>query len=275
MPQVRCPHCGTTMNLENRRETDFSLILGALHSRERSFSELLRITGLPRKTLYLRLKELCKIDAIIKNKLYYLNEANPHKEWEKKLMNGNSRLFNKKTIALLLLLCIGLPVTTNVLATFFQSPPPPPEPGPIGYFTAIVTANNVSNVYGWQVGLCFNSTNLEVIDVRPGGFLTAIEQNAEAAQNETTGYEITKKTMFCYTIIDRDILFIGQTLLGEDVSETNHSGSLVIIKFGYYYAYQEPELIFDESTGYNTMLLRADCSEIQLHENTVTIRCLP
>jgi len=266
------------MNLENRRETDFSLILGALHSRERSFSELLRITGLPRKTLYLRLKELCKTDAIIKNKLYYLNEANPHKEWEKKIMPGNSRLLNnKKAIVLLLLLCIGLPVTTNVIATFFQSPPPTPsEPEPLGYLTAIVTANNVSNVYGWQVGLRFNSTNLKVIDVRPGGFLTETEQNTDVAQNETSGYEITKKTLFCYNTIDSDILLIGQTLLGEDTSETNHSGPLVIIKFGYYYAYQEPELILNENLGYyNTMLLRADCSEIPLNENTITIRCLP
>ena len=98
MPQVRCPRCGSTINLENRKETDFSLILSALRSKARSFSELLRITGLPRKTLDIRLKALCVEDAIIKNKLYYFNQAHPHRYLESKLMIGQTKMFNRKAI---------------------------------------------------------------------------------------------------------------------------------------------------------------------------------
>jgi len=275
VPQVRCPNCGTTINLENRRETDFSLILNALHSQARSFSELLRITRLPRKTLNIRLKELCTRDAIVKNKLYYLNGANPSKEWERKIMHRNSKLFiHKRAIILALLLCIGIPATTNFVLAIF-APSSTPEPQPIGYLTAIVTVNNVSDVYGWQVGIRFNSTNLSVASVTPGSFLK--NENLFDDMLGDDAYLI-HGTWFAKNTIhtpEYDVLVIGQTLLGKDTARASGSGDLVVVSFAIWHAYELPKLVFKESPQYNTMLLKIDTTEIPLKENTIVLHYSP
>jgi len=214
------------------------------------------------------------MNAITKNKLYYWNEEYPHKELERKIMKGNSRfLANKKAIILFLLFCIGFPVTTNVFAMFFLTPPP--EPGPIGHFKAIVTVNNVSDVYGWQVGLRFNSTNLKVVNVNPGGFLIGIDQYTDNVYDvaDQNGVELIRGTLFCHKLKD-GILVIGQSLLGN-ISGISGGGSLAVIEFEYYCVYQEPELIFNGNPLDDTMLAKIDTSEIPLDENTVTIHFLP
>ena len=66
MPKIRCPNCGTTIDLENRRKIDFSLILNALRKNPKTFTDLLHLTGLPRKTLSMRLKDLCNSKVIDK-----------------------------------------------------------------------------------------------------------------------------------------------------------------------------------------------------------------
>lgn len=284
MPQVRCPRCGTTITLENRKETDFSLILNALHNGARSFSELLRTTGLPRKTLNNRLKELHTLDAIAKNKGYFLNEANPHKEWEKKLMYGNSRILtnNKKALILLLLLCIGTPATF-AFARFFQSPLAKPElrtnAEPLGYLTTIIKTNNVSDVYGWQIGLRFNSTNLRIMSITPGSFLTEektiITYNVDHPENETTYVETGTFFSWGLTGPEKNVLLVGQSLLGRHDMGVSGSGDLAHIRFSYLYTYEQPELVFNESPQYDTMLLRMDTTEIPLQQNTVTMHCLP
>jgi len=167
MPEIRCPKCGITINLKKRKEIDFKLILNALKSRERSFSELLRMTGLPRKTLSLRLTELNKEGVIFKDKLYHLNKQNAI-QLESKLPKIRF-LENKRTIALLLFLMITLSTTTGfVLAMFSQ--PSRMEPEPIGYVTTVIKVNNVTDVYGWQIGLRFNASNMKVISISPGHF---------------------------------------------------------------------------------------------------------
>lgn len=256
MPQIRCPNCGTTINLENRKETDFNIILKALQSKARSFSELLRITQLPRKTLTFRLDELCHMEAVTKDGLYYLNEACPHKEWQKKIMEVNSRMFTRKrAIALLVILCIGLPVTGNVVVAMLA---PRPPLGPLGTFTATVTVNDVSeSVFGWQVGLRFNSTTLKVITVSPGDFLAKGESGADE------GWPFYKGTFFVHNVIENNILVICQSLLTSESNGVSGSGTLVTITFGYYETpYKDPALVFDQNQYYATMLLRKDASQI-------------
>jgi hypothetical protein len=74
MPKITCPGCGTTIDLENRKLLDFGKIFKALQGGPKTFTELLRITGLPRKTLSLRLKSLCDSGAVLKNGTYILNK---------------------------------------------------------------------------------------------------------------------------------------------------------------------------------------------------------
>jgi len=273
MPQVRCPRCGSTINLENRKETDFSLILSALRSKARSFSELLRITGLPRKTLDIRLKELCVEDAIIKNKLYYFNQAHPHRYLENKLMIGHTRMFNRKAIVLLLLVCVGLPLTTRfAMAMLFQNPIAQPQP--LGYYTATITVNGVSDVYGWQAGIRFDPTNLKVIDIIPGDFLIEKEKNTIISSLKETDQNENAEALFL-TATSGNVLVVGQTLLAKSGPTTNSDGVLATIVFAYYKSYQAPELVFGESPQYNTMLLRMDTTEIQLSENTIAMNCPP
>jgi hypothetical protein len=266
MPQVRCPHCGTTINLENRKETDFSIILKALQSRARSFTELLKITRLPRKTLNIRLKELCVMDAVTKNKLYYLNEACPQKEWQKNILEGNSRLFNnKKALILLFILCVGLPATGNfAFAIFFSSLPPKPQP--LGNLTVIVKVSNVSDVYGWQIGLRFDSAKLKVVSARPGDFFG----NPEEGTSLSDHVEYIGNTLF-YNSLKTDILVLCQTLTGDQPT-VSKSGSLAIVEFEYYsLTYENPHLIFNEPT-HGAMLLHKDASEIPINENTITLQ---
>jgi PKD repeat protein len=74
-PQITCPHCGNTINLENRKEVDFEKITYALNNSPKTFTELLEITNLPRKTLSLRLKDLCTSGSIVKDGGYRLSTS--------------------------------------------------------------------------------------------------------------------------------------------------------------------------------------------------------
>ena len=67
---------------------------------------------------------------------------------------------------------------------------------------------------------------------------------------------------------------IGQSLLKEE-SEASGSGDLVVVIFAYYEYYEQPQLIFNESEQYTTMLLRKDASEIPLSGNMVTVDYFP
>jgi len=169
MPQIRCPNCGTSIDLKSRRKTDFNLIVGALKEKPRTFTELLKMTYLPRKTLSLRLKELIKSGVIIKDRGYHLNGASQSKEWNKKLKTHLS--FDTKHILLLLLVfTIGIPVGAQVYATLF-TPVLPSEPIIMDTFMANIVVHDVIDLYGWQVGVRFNPDTLVVISVTEGDFL--------------------------------------------------------------------------------------------------------
>ncbi len=92
-PQITCPHCGNTINLENRKEVDFEKIMYALNSAPKSFTELLEITSLPRKTLSLRLKDLCNSGSIVKDGGYRLGVPfSPNKKIYTTKNGGNGKM---------------------------------------------------------------------------------------------------------------------------------------------------------------------------------------
>lgn len=138
-PQIRCPQCGMSINLENREKIDMNLIMRALQTKRRLFTKLLTITKLSRKTLSLRLKELVSTGAIVKDGGYALNgflslaqsfgnyAGIPNEDLKKTLVH-----LRKNIVVLFLLLCIGMPVAFHVYAHLTSSPEPIP---PVATFT--------------------------------------------------------------------------------------------------------------------------------------------
>jgi hypothetical protein len=263
MPQIRCPKCGTLINLQNRRFNDFCIILKALESKGRTFSELLKITKLPRKTLSLRLKQLLDDEETMKNGKYYTN--NGKGKTTESLLDKEIRFpSSKKLLASLIILMLGIPSISLALARLYQ----PIEPQPLGYLRVEVYVNNVTDVYAWQVGIRYNHTNLKILSVEPGNFLT---EGIEAQSNKLSpNVEIYKNTLFFHNVLDGGILVACQTLTGSSPS-VNGSGILLIIEFAYFYKYEEVTIIYDESPQYDTGLLRKDTTEIPISRNTITL----
>ena len=188
-------------------------------------------------------------------------------------MIGQTKMFNRKAIVLLLLVCVGLPLTTRfAMAILFQNPIAQPQP--LGYYTATITVNGVSDVYGWQAGIRFDPANLKIIDLAPGDFLIENEKNTIISSLKDTVQNENAEALFLTSTFE-NVLVIGQTLLGKSGPTTNSGGVLATIIFAYYKTYQTPELVFGENPRYDTMLLRMDTTEIQLSENTIAMNCLP
>jgi PKD repeat protein len=141
-PQITCPHCGSTINLENRKEVDFEKIMYALDKSPRTFTELLTITNLPRKTLSIRLKELCTSGSIVKDGGYHLNSSIKPTGKILRKRNGNGKMNgtmlhigkNVQWIPAALIVCLVVvafgsavmlsapPVSNTPNANFFFSP---------------------------------------------------------------------------------------------------------------------------------------------------------
>jgi len=249
MPQIRCPTCGTTINLESRRETDFRMIISMLEKEPKTFTELLRGTGLPRKTLSLRLKELCASGIIIKNGGYQLN-GSPPPHLRSKLLNfkgnGGNRLFilNKKVLLLVLILCIGIPVSGYVYANYAPKPVIPPEEPKTQYYGFLIVKigiKEVTNLYAWQARINYDTEILEFRNISRGEepfFKNAIPR----ALYSTDSFEDIE-----------DDLLVGDSLMGIDTVGVNGSGTLAIITFAIkapgktleYFKENPPVIVFD------------------------------
>lgn len=122
---------------------DCSMIVGALRKNPQTFTNLLKVTGLPRKTLSLRLKDLLKTGTITKNGGYCLNGHSSFPTNDRILMHHDKRRdlpsLKRYLQIVLLVLCISLPVAAHVYATYFAYQPmdTPPQPPllPIASFT--------------------------------------------------------------------------------------------------------------------------------------------
>jgi len=259
MPQIRCPKCGTTVNLENRRNNDFNLILKSVKNKERSFSELLKITKLPRKTLNLRLKQLLMENKLIKNEkgLYCANDGGGG------ILDKEIQWPANKKLLSLLILCLCLPTISFALAMMIQ---PTIEPQPLGRFIIKVGVKDVSDVYGWQIGLRFDSTKLKVVSVSPGDFFENPTQCDNLLSKDITDLG---NTLFITKVYNGTIV-ICQTLKGDSPPKSG-SGTLAIIEFQFYSSdYEKPELIFDDP-AYGTALGRKDATEIPIDRNSISI----
>jgi PKD repeat protein len=151
-PQITCPHCGSTINLENRKEVDFEKIMHALGKSPRTFTELLNMTNLPRKTLSLRLKDLCASGSIMKDGGYHLNPSNvsANRTFSKRNGKMNPTILhikkNVQWIPVALIICLGLVAFGS--AMMISPPTPPPAPTVANFYyirpSSIVTGRNLT-----------------------------------------------------------------------------------------------------------------------------------
>jgi len=260
MPQITCPKCGVTINLENRRKIDFSLILSEVKRKPKTFTELLKITNLPRKTLSLRLKELRENGVLVKDgRVYKLNDPSGFNEFSVKKF---SRIFyndrQKVTLALVILL-ICFSASGYVLAKFLTSPKlhdrnssPPPI---IGTFTMDIYVMDVSDLHSWQVAVTYNSSQLKVLRITPGGFI---------------GTEFAKD--FAYSTDTRkDLLLLAGWLFG-DAPGKNGSGKLATVTFGYFTEeYEKPQLVLNNEPFFGTKLIDSNGLLLEIHDGTIKL----
>lgn len=237
-----CPNCGTTINLENRRDLDFKLIKNATDKHPRTFTELLHITKLSRKTLNLRLKDLCAEGLLIKEEgMYKSNGSSNFGNNGGNIVNGLSRVFADKKIrtgVMLVALLASFSVSGYVLATmiapktYVQNDL---QPIALGTFTATLNVNNVSDLYFWQAAITFNSAQMKVIETNPGSFMSVEFPYFDSA-NPSQG-----------------LLLLAATLKGNATGITG-SGTLATIVFEYYIAGYTPPSIISEKAGFDTVL---------------------
>ena len=149
-PQITCPHCGNTINLENRKEVDFEKITYALNKSPKTFTELLEITNLPRKTLSLRLKDLCTSGSVVKDGGYRLSSSfRPYEKMSGIKSNGNGKMKgtihrmgkNMQWMPVALIVCL---VIVAFGSAMMLSPPAPTPVAPTASFFYVPSSNLVT-----------------------------------------------------------------------------------------------------------------------------------
>lgn len=244
MPQIRCPNCGLTISMKNRKEIDLDLITHAVQSGPRTFTYLLHATKLPRKTLSLRLKELCEGGMILKREgVYMLNGTRVMENRSTAYFKRFSAMpYDKKIRAgiLLALLIISAPVAAQVLASLFIASPPPvaPELVVIGSFDMALEIHDVSDLYAWQVYIAYNKDQMKILAIEAGDFPDTVVPGIYNSTGSGNGY-----------------VSVGDSLVGNVPGWTG-SCKLATITFGYYVeTYAMPAIMNNIGVESNTILL--------------------
>jgi len=242
MPQIRCPNCGTSINLEMRKETDLNIILESLQTGPKTFTQLLKTTRLPRKTLSLRLKELISSETIIKDEGYRLNGSLPSS------MLGGIKLkkvfpySRKNAMLMLLMLCIGF-LLAQAYARYMVAPIPPTETPKLivtETFDVNVVIHDVTNLCAWQARIVFDPKVMVVTNVVEGPFLQEGEGNtlfvAVTRIVEGIFSQDTLNTNDPFTLITNDetnpdSVLLGCAFIGE-AHGVSGRGVLATVTFG-------------------------------------------
>jgi len=255
MPQIRCPNCGTTINLANRRETDFNLITDAAKKKPRTFTELLHITRLPRKTLSLRLKELCVNGDLLKREgAYESNGVSQFSSKGRKSIQKFPRMFHDRRVrtgVVFIALLLSFSASGYVLAMMFTSPPsisPTSQPSYIGTFEMDLKIYNTADLFAWQAMIHFNQSELVFVEAVEGNFLNP---------NALYG------TIFLFVDdTDPGELLVYGSLKGMDALGVSGTGTVATITFGYKSeAYVEPKIVYGDV--YETYLLDTNLDDTE------------
>jgi len=245
------------------------MIVDAVKKQPRTFTELFHITRLSRKTLSLRLKELCRNGALIKKDgVYELNGVLESENNGRNLARGFTRLVNNRRmktglLVIVFLLCSSM--SGYVLAMFLvplQQPMIDQKPIVLGNFTMALDVNDVKDLYAWQVLITYNSSELKVLKILPGGFV-----GSQYPSWGTT--DISEGIFVNATDISDGMLLLAGSLCGN-VPGKNGDGRLATIVFGYFIdAYEEPRIAFEEKS-FGTFLFDSQASLIPI-ENSSTV----
>ena len=225
------------------------MIVRAVQKKPCSFTDLLRITKLPRKTLSLRLKELLGMDVITKNGIYYLNDSDETKKLLK--IQKNPIVIKRRMLIAFLVLAMMISAGLQASAIFVPRTCVPPQPTVLGYFEARVLITNVQELYGWQVVISYDADNTRWVEILPG----VIDELPYTLNN---------------TFPEMGLLLVGNTLIGK-VEGFSGSGVLVSIKFAYYSEeFNEPTLL-PKFMWHPTMLLDANGDLMQWDADTLEL----
>ncbi|MGD8565576.1 MAG: cohesin domain-containing protein [Candidatus Bathyarchaeota archaeon] len=247
--------------MEERRNIDINLIKNATSKQPTSFTGLLHITKLPRKTLALRLKDMCEEKILVKeNGLYKLNGASSFYDNSNTSKGFASILKDKRfrTGLMLIVFLIGSSASGYALARFFTTTEISSGPQVLGEFRMTIEVNGVTDLYTWQVLMTFNSSELVVTNAYPGRF-----------------FEIDYPFFLNATDIGEGKLLLGGTLSGDIPGESG-SGTLATVVFGYLTPeYKEPEISFNEKGFFQTLLIDSTRADIPNKESKITLTLLP
>jgi hypothetical protein len=158
------------------------------------------------------------------------------------------------------MLLMGFSVSGYVLATFFAAPPEEniiKKPIIIGNFTMSLEVNNVDDLYGWQVAIFYNSSQLEILEIIPGNF---VGTNFPLFTNSTDSL--------------KDLLLLAGCKIGNVAGESG-SGRLATLVFGYFTEeYNDPIIVPKKSSErvfFETLLLNSEGQPIPINENTLAL----
>jgi len=224
VPQITCPNCGRTITLENRREIDQDLIKQAAQKGRTTFTELLHATRLPRKTLSVRLKEMCEKGILAKQEgAYMLNGTVGFDKNGGHLMRGVSRMLSDRKIRtglMLVAFLLSSSVSGYVLASLMAIRPVDEGPQIIGTITMNLNVRKVADFCAWQVLVTYDPDQFKVMSVVPGEFVGADPWSLD-------------KGIFAKNMDLEGRLLLGGSLIAIE-SGRNGDGTLATITFGYY-----------------------------------------
>jgi hypothetical protein len=266
MPQIRCPNCGLTINLENRKDTDMQLITTAVQHNVSSFTELLHTTRLPRKTLSIRLKEMCQDGLLAKAEGVYRLAGTPLPD--KRTGNPFSRFSSVVTdkrvkgLIVLGLVLVAFPAASYALAALFapiSQPDVIKEPTLLGTFSVAVEAHDVNDLYDWQVVIAFNASELKVVETKPGNDFGAEFPFFPEPSDLGEG-----NWLFAATLYE---VRPGVNIQGK--------GTLAIIVFGYYVeSYELPQIVMHYH-NFNTLMEDSNGTPLPISDSTLGLTVLP
>jgi hypothetical protein len=205
------------------------MILRTLRNEPRSFTQLLKATHLPRKTLCIRLKELINSQAIVKDGGYRLNHSS--EEW-KKMDLKKSRFFKGNQNAIILVTLVGFLIIALFAVPFASTR--------INSFTMKIKVQNAVDLYAWQTEVVFDPNLLFVLSVKPGNFPSSNALAVNASPYYDPNFEdiesYSGNYLFVFnTKLDRPNVYqrmlMGGILFGA-TEGVDGDGTLAIITFG-------------------------------------------
>lgn len=246
MPQIICPNCGVSISLEARKEMDYNLVLKSLKNGPKTFTQLLRETHLPRKTLSLRLKELAKDGTIIKGDNYRLSGTKGESALKsfrqnlelksrisrfiKENPNGNRDAFLLGAFLAFVILS-PLMFYHPLIAYAHRNHNFVAVPSGGKEFNLKIIVQGADDLYAWQGKIKFNPDVYTLTGVMAGDFLS---ENTLII-NSTEGYTMSEAKqpgavlVFTYDVKAGSLL-IGGSLLG-DTEGRSGEGILTSITF--------------------------------------------